>query len=135
MIVLAKHFYMYIKKVLVKVQIKKKSENIYIYFGQKKILFCFIYPLLMLIMMFVTISTKIATKWYITCLYLKKLIFVIITKGLEPNFPTWETWGIFLGGLPPRELRTLGKLRAKYQFYYIFSHKPWFSAFSTWNIK
>ena len=36
-------------------------------------------------------------------------------KGLEPNFLTWETWGIFYGGLD-----TLGKLRAKYQFYYIF---------------
>ena len=101
----------------------------------KKILFCFIYSLLMLIMMFVTIRTKIATKWYITCLYLKKSIFCHLAHG-----PLWErAWNgvsshrkhgtFFVGGLD-----TLGKLRAKYQFYYIFSHKPWFSAFSTWTI-
>ena len=92
LIVLATHFYIYIyiyiyisKKVLVKVQIKKKLENIYIYFGQKNILFSFIYLLLMLIKMFVTISTKIATKWYITCLCLKKLIFYHLAHA-----PLWK---------------------------------------------
>ena len=76
LIVLAKHFYMYIKKSIIKGPNKKKKIGKYIHILRtKKILFCFIYPLLILIMMFVTISTKIATKLYITCLYWKKLIF------------------------------------------------------------
>ena len=70
------------------------------------------------------ISAKNATKWYVTCLYLTKLIFRHLA-----NAPLWKrgwNWvsshgkhGAFFVG----DLDTLGKLCAKYQLYIFFPQK------------
>ena len=70
------------------------------------------------------ISTKNATKWYVTCLYLTKLIFRHLTHALlwkrrwNQVSSHWKHGTFFVEGLD-----TLGKLCAKYSFIIFFSHK------------
>ena len=67
------------------------------------------------------ISAKNSPKWYVTCLYLRKLIFCHLAYALLRK-RTWNRVSsrgkhvaLFVGNLD-----TLGKLYAEYQLYYIF---------------